>query len=455
MDAILVFLLYAPGAGRPVREKRSAFMEHLVILLIQFILYLDTLSLKTLRQAVPALDRLLANPRATLAEGDITIGPARRYATAIALGLLLSLVGWAVGAPLFFAFIAPARKGPLPAGQVALLWTLGLGLVLGSILLMLRVWRGGQVMLGVNGVEFRYRSTVVTCPWALFSVAGQPFRPARTQFLLPVLPAAVPFVEAQRHGSILGQGKEVNTRAVAFKSPHQATFRALYEVDALELGAFLLRLGQMLGAQLPDGSVPAVEPVLEGDSSSQTLAETDDGWITVRLTHVTFPPFCCACGTSTGDLQEFTGHSSLLRIGRWTILEGTEHVRVWIPVCPTCQNQSWRRYWRAVFRWAGLGVGVPLACGLIVSLPMRNPVWFFVSIPIAMLGLLIGGLIGREVGKGRGSPAQLRRYSSRNGTVCMRFHKPEYAALLLEMMQAPHESWRDPSAPGIRAGGLH
>ena len=43
--------------------------------------------------------------------------------------------------------------------------------------------------------------------------------------------------------------------------------------------------------------------------------------------------------------------------------------------------------------------------------------------------------MARQAAKRRSSPAQLRRYSSRNGTVAMRFRKPEYGALLLELMQ--------------------
>src|SRR5437016_3016232 len=103
-------------------------MEHLVILAIHLVRWLDGLSLKPLRKVVPNLSELYASPKTTLAAGEIVIGPARRYASSIALGLLIALGIFSLGIPLLRAVIGPPNR---PLGQhVPLL--LGLAVLLGG-----------------------------------------------------------------------------------------------------------------------------------------------------------------------------------------------------------------------------------------------------------------------------------------------------------------------------------
>src|SRR5258707_359320 len=57
-------------SGRHGRSRGGARLEHLVFLLIEFVLWLDRRSLKPLNKAVPNLGDLRARPAAVLAEGD-------------------------------------------------------------------------------------------------------------------------------------------------------------------------------------------------------------------------------------------------------------------------------------------------------------------------------------------------------------------------------------------------
>src|SRR5262249_22658975 len=71
-----------PGGSRPqgIRSgQERADMEHLLILILELILWLDRRSQKPLRKAIPNLNRLLLDPAKTLAAEPISIGPARRY----------------------------------------------------------------------------------------------------------------------------------------------------------------------------------------------------------------------------------------------------------------------------------------------------------------------------------------------------------------------------------------
>src|SRR5207237_4631406 len=90
-----------PAATAGVEE--GARLEHLVFLLIEFVLWLDRRSLKPLSKAVAKLGDLRARPAAVLAEGDVALGPYRRWGTATALGLLLALVLLGLGTVILLA----------------------------------------------------------------------------------------------------------------------------------------------------------------------------------------------------------------------------------------------------------------------------------------------------------------------------------------------------------------
>ena len=161
----------------------------------------------------------------------------------------------------------------------------------------------------------------------LFNVIGRPFRPRNDRILLPVLPAAVPFVETEK-ANVVARGPQVKTRIFSVKSANQVSLRAHYEVDAMELGVLLLQLGRLLGGE-PAGRRAVIEASDTGRLAPlPSVSNGRDGWLTVSLTRLLFPPFCCDCGMRTEETQEFQGYAALLRLGSWLNIEGGEHVRV-------------------------------------------------------------------------------------------------------------------------------
>src|SRR5437870_1086288 len=87
-------------------------MEHLVVLLIHFVLWLDTKFQKPLRRVIANYDALLHDPEQALAEGELVIGPMRRYASATALGTLFGIVCWVL---LLFMLGDDLRRMHVPA----------------------------------------------------------------------------------------------------------------------------------------------------------------------------------------------------------------------------------------------------------------------------------------------------------------------------------------------------
>jgi hypothetical protein len=421
--------------------------EHIVIHLIDLIRWLDRQFHQPLRGVVPDLDRLLADPGAVLAARDVTIGPARRYASGVCLGLLLGFVNLLWIFPLVALLVHPPGAAPAkPPPLVDLLFlALLLTVLIGSVLLVLRYRRGGSLTLKASGVEFQYRKTVVSCPWALFNAAGQPFRPGPGRLLLPVAAAAVPFVEARTGETLKAAGSRVKTRQLRFNSGSEATLQDLYRVDALEWGWLLLRVGRVLGTALPDGPAQALDLPRPEAAEVPPATAGRDGWLTASLTRLAFPPFCCDCGTATIEHEEFWGYRSLFRIPRLIHVEGADSVRVRVPVCAACQAEHNRRYWRALFRGMGTGATVPLAVGLGLAVAFENVFIVFMFLPAAFFGAVIGALVGRAVAQRRTPPVRLRNYSPRYGTVDFRFQWPEYAERVLALMQSG-------AAPPARVG---
>jgi hypothetical protein len=426
-------------------------VEHLIVLLVELGRWIDKRFQKNLRRALPDLDRLLQDPRGALAGQTITIAPARRYGSAIFLGLLVALVlcGLVVLVLHLAVGLPNLQLGRHPE-LVVLLGALGVALLLGSYWVVLNVLGGAEAVLNERGVELRSRGTAVWCPWALFNAAGQPFvLAANEQLLLPVSPAAIPFVELRQHDDVTARGDRVKTRRLKFKSGTEAVLTPLYEVNLLELGALLLQLGRVLGTSLPDGSaleLPAV--VATGPHLPAQLGR--NGWIMARLTRLEFPPFCCDCGAATNAGQEFHGHALAFHFFGMKVERG-EFASFWIPVCEPCQAENQRVYWRAVWKGLGFGLGVPLLICVGLALLAGEAAVLFAFIPLGLIGGLIGLLIGRSAGKRASAPVQLERYSPSKGTVAIRFRWGEYGTRLLAYLEAQEDLRAGPSPLRPRA----
>jgi hypothetical protein len=251
---------------------------------------------QSLPQAISDLDRLLARPAEMLEHGDITIDPERNYLWPTLLTLLFVIPLWFGCVVALIVRLPAPGLGPLVWGLVATA-----PLVIVSFLLLARLFRGGPCVLTKTGVAFQLRRKTVFCPWALFDTPGRPLPmimvqrppdvlavlPVQSQrclsVVLPVRPEAVSLVEARKDDVVVAQGTQASTRHFKFRSAHEAELRG-FAVSAEELGGLLLHLGRALG--------PGVRSQESGVASPASRAATRDknGWITVSLTRVTFPP---------------------------------------------------------------------------------------------------------------------------------------------------------------------
>jgi len=414
-------------------------LEHLVFLLIEFILWLDRRSLKPLSKVVPNLGDLRTRPAAVLADGEVTIGPYQRWGTATALGLVLTLVVLGLGAVVLFAGNGrmPPRPGPIfMIGAILVL----IGVPLGSIALLLRLLQGGRLLLKRDGVEVQHRGVTVVCPWSLFNAEGTPFQPAKDRVLLPVDPAAIPLVEVRRDDQAIGRGPRTHLKALHFKTANLLEIHGIFEVEPLELAELLVHLGRQLGHRRADAaSLPLGERWDEAEEealeSAPALVRKRDGWLEASLVHLSFPPYCSDCGAYTAERKEFLGQAT-------GFLEAGQSVPVEVPVCSPCQTGYARVQQTGLVSglFAGILAGVVFAAALgIFVAPRPARALFPLAIPLAVIGGVIGALIGAGAGKLKSSPVKLKDYSPSKGTVLIWFRNTAYSDALFEILGGEEE----------------
>lgn len=386
---------------------------------------------QSLTRFVPNLEEMIHDPRAYLAEGPLTIGPRQMYG----LAGLFALFGGMLLLSCFF--IAPADRAELLGERLAL----GIGLLLGASVWLgwsLRM-RGHSIVLRSEGVDVKYRETVVFCPWALFNVEGQAFVPGsdspRVGLTLPVATEAVPFVELRREGTPIAHGAEIKATQWQWVSGDTVVLPARYEAKAGELGELLLLMGRRLGRTLPKG-MPPPEAYPQSERDDLAFAPDGNGWITVHLTRLTFPLRCCDCGERTQRTMNLT---IAARADQWMsiLLPAGQPLEVAIPVCDDCLQQLRERQHRGGMR--GMQVGSLVFCGLAMLLAW-NEGWQDRSL-LLVIGLIawaVGGLCGFLLGTlaARRLPAEVRGYSPSLGTLSLRFRHPEYAAQVLAAIRA-------------------
>jgi hypothetical protein len=219
-------------------------MEYLILrALINGLLWMDRLVRQPLGRAVPDLYHLLSDPRGKLARGAITIGPSRRYATAVFMAALASLLcSW-----ILVIQVPAAAHRAAGRGIAALALAAVLGVALLVFLLILWMSRGGCCVLDRDGVLFCHRQITVYCPWQLFNTPRQPFMPTQDRMILPVSSHTIHLAEARKDDRVFAQGVEVRTRQFKFQSTAEAVLSELYEVNLLEVGELLLHVGRTLG----------------------------------------------------------------------------------------------------------------------------------------------------------------------------------------------------------------
>jgi hypothetical protein len=212
---------------------------------------LDELAFRRkLHLTVPHLKELLRELQGMLADEPLTIGPRRRYFSAIPLTALYWLLG--TFAVLFLWVGAAWVVIWCQANPFIILGPPALCLVVlagcGSAGLALWQGHGGRMLLSGRGVELRYRRTTVLCPWALFTADGEPCRtPGGKAVWLPVAAKAVPMIEVCRRGRVAPYETSIETSQLRVVG-EAAVLYDHYKVDPLELAHLLLKLGRAIAS---------------------------------------------------------------------------------------------------------------------------------------------------------------------------------------------------------------
>jgi len=163
----------------------------------------------------------------------------------------------------------------------------------------------------------------------------------------------------------------------------------------------------------------------------------EEGWITLDVTRLLFPPWCCDCGAPTLCKRPSRVHHM------------TGFALVHVPMCETCQA-SFRRNYRRAFWMPLLMVLLAVgACGFVVgmipAMTGRDPKSFpilpilcgigaiLISFPIAWI------VIARRAVKIVTPPVEFRRYV-RDRKVAFRFRRPKYTADFVNFLEAAARS---------------
>jgi hypothetical protein len=377
-----------------------------------------------LRRALPDLDDLLEDPHAYLSEAPLAIGPRRMYR----LAALFAVPGLA-------CLLSCVLQGKADGERIAL----GIGLLLGSSLwLGWSLWlRGHELVLYPEGLEVNYRGSTVWAPWALFHASGQVFVPQsdapRAGLILPINPAAVPYVELRRGGLVQASGLEAAGPQWRFTGLGEVCLPARYEIDARDLGELLAWLGGRLGRDLPGGTPPVDE------KAARVVADDADpaGWFTVPLTRFRLPTCCCGCGGPRDAVLR-------AQVTVWSdrvlgFVSGNRRtVEIGVPVCEACREALARRQ-----RTGGV---VGLLAGTVLGTTVGGLIGAWLGegrqMPLylgALMGLCAATLIGSTAGLmlSRRLPVRFRRYNPNRGTVSVRFDNPEIAAGVLARLREP------------------
>src|SRR5205807_6490595 len=108
-------------------------------------------------------------------------------------------------------------------------------------------------------------------------------------------------VELRRHGVCIAQGKDIRVRQWQFLTGNQIRYSTKFAPKPQQLAELLLYLGRRLGRQPSAGTITDPSPPKTEMSSTEPPYRSRDGWITVPLTHLQFPPQCCGCDAFTFD----------------------------------------------------------------------------------------------------------------------------------------------------------
>jgi hypothetical protein len=273
---------------------------------------------------------------------------------------------------------------------------------------------------------FTSRQEKIFCPWKLFNTPGNPVPVALDNVRMPVAPEAVDQIIWEKHGQ-LADLQPVRTRLVDCRSGSDMVLRGLYEVDLAELAAFLLFLGRRMNTGSVGGPADPIV-TMDDESTVPAASDGDDGWITVRLSRLVLPPYCCGCGD-----PKITWHN--LRTASFQF--GLHQERTFdlpVPVCRTCRKEGRRRRWKHVVKGLAIttagGIGLwflslILACAIVPNVVLLIAALIAVVVPVVMASRILA------TGYRCLAPIEARRFSPSRGTVQLRFRWREYGEWVL------------------------
>lgn len=213
----------------------------LVEVFVDFLVWLNRTSHKPLRDVIPDLPRLYANPAAILREHPVMIGPARPRGTILYATFALTLLSYCAGCAGWLEQQRPPPRGLAILGLVSAVLLPFL-----SYILMARLIRGGWMVLHPDRVELIYRRSTVFCPWELFGATAVVSKAKRSAVTLIVPPDAVSLVTLLKGDLIRSHGENVWTRQLRIMSSTEVVLHDLYLVDLRECCEMLLHVGRSL-----------------------------------------------------------------------------------------------------------------------------------------------------------------------------------------------------------------
>ncbi len=359
---------------------------------------------------VPDLNGLRAEPRKVLAGGPLCIGPVnlKRLAAVFLFFLLLFYIFYWFG--LLDTWLFVLASAVFLVGEIMLLWK----------------WLGPrrhELFLYEDGVKLKYGTVSVWCPWGLFNVPGNGFlynaRTLLPTLYLPVEPAAILSVEQRWGDETVARGTAVRAPQFSFTKDNQAIITSYYEVFPEELLPFLLEMGRRLGST--PATVPARDAVAE-PGAQDAVKEAENGWISLPVARLAFPPVCCGCESPTTDLLGCMMGQCL-------------KIHFHMPFCQACGEVLRQRVRRG--RLIGIAAGAVLCVpALILLLPLVDALGkvFLLALGVPAL-LYFGWTAGQHIAHARGMPLQVRYWFGTR--VKVRFSRPEYARHVLNYLGEP------------------
>lgn len=388
-------------------------MEHLIFhLVVESIQALDRRLQKPLAKVVPEVGRLREDPAGYLAASPAVIGPRKRQALALVVGLVC---GAAVVAMLYFSFRhMPRPKRPDPWRTAGIVVSFG-AVTLFARALMLRWLAGATMTLRREGAELVHGGQALFLPWELFYAPGVQFAPDRKVVVLPInlgVPVAVTGSDDEVRALM---PEDVALGFVECGDDGQLALKDCYEVPVEELGQLLRHVAFVLRGDRPD------QPPRSMNLAPMAVAE-DGGWVRIQLTQLPFPPICAGCGLVSPATVELP------------VLGQNRSLKLAVPFCDACQSRRKRRAWVGAGVGAAVGLLIGLAGGGILAAVANVREAWTLAVVLGLVATVPGTVVGAAVGAARSWPVVWKEYRPEKGTVRLRFRRPGDSQALMEAM---------------------